>query len=98
MRLHVSYARGSTAFAERRTEIMEDELKPKYGSIAAVAHYTGESQWAVKDKLRRKKYRAKKSGRRTLIDLSSVDEHLAALPEAKFATPRATKKVGGPRG
>jgi hypothetical protein len=44
-------------------------------------------------KLRRGVYRAKKSGRRTLIYFASVKEHAETLPDAKFAPPR-TRKSG----
>lgn len=57
-------------------------------SIAEVAQNTGESDWTVKDKLRRGVYLAKKSGRRTLVDWASVTAHWRDLPDAKFAPPR----------
>jgi len=58
-------------------------------SIAEVASSTGESDWTVKDKLRRGIYQAKKSGRRTLVDWASVTAHWQDLPAAKFAPPRS---------
>jgi hypothetical protein len=61
--------------------------EPLYASIKEIAARTGESEWTVKDKLRRGVYRAKKSGRRTLVLWDSVKEHLAALPDAKFMQP-----------
>jgi excisionase family DNA binding protein len=66
-------------------------IEPAFLSIAEAATYTAESQWTVKDKLRRGIYRAKKSGRRTLVDMASVKAHLADLPDAKFAKPSPRK-------
>jgi hypothetical protein len=62
-------------------------FEPEFLSISDAATYTAESEWTVKDKLRRGIYRAKKSGRRTLIIFSTVKDHLASLPDAKFAPP-----------
>ena len=70
-------------------------MEPKYMSIADVAEFTAESEWTVKNKLRLGKYLAKKSGRRTLVELESVKRDLADLPPAKFAPPpRKTSKRG----
>ncbi len=60
----------------------------EWGSISDVAALTSECEWSVKRKLREGIYRAKKSGRRTLIELASVRGYVASLPEAKFAPPR----------
>jgi hypothetical protein len=62
-------------------------LEPAYLSIAETAIYTAESEWTVKDKLRRGIYKAKKSGRRTLVEMTSIKAHLANLPDAVFAKP-----------
>jgi hypothetical protein len=73
------------------------ELQPLFASIDTIAKFTGESPWTVKHKLRLGYYRARKSGRRTLVEMASVREHLATLPEAKFATPRNAKsKIPNP--
>jgi hypothetical protein len=61
-------------------------------SINDVAKMTGESSWTVKHKLRLGIYKAKKSGRRTIIVYSSVKQHFANLPEAKFLPP--TRRAG----
>lgn len=61
-------------------------------SIADVAAMTSELQWTVKQKLRSGVYRAKKSGRRTIIIYQSVKEAWANLPEAEFLAPR--RRVG----
>jgi hypothetical protein len=57
-------------------------------SIGEVARRTGESQWTVKDKLRRGVYLGKKSGRRTLVIVDSVKKHINELPDAVFAPVR----------
>jgi hypothetical protein len=67
-------------------------IEPIGVSIADAAVMTGESEWTIKDRLRRKIYRAKKSGRRTLIDPASIREHFAALPDARF---RPSKRSAG---
>jgi hypothetical protein len=59
-------------------------LKPFGLSIKKVAEITGESPWQVKEKLRRGIYRAKKSGRRTVVTFESVEAAWNALPDAKF--------------
>jgi hypothetical protein len=61
-------------------------------SIADVAAMTGESVWTVKQKLRLGIYKAKKSGRRTIIVYESVKTAWADLPEAKFLPP--TRRAG----
>ncbi len=54
-------------------------------SIAEAAQATGESIWSVKQRLRAGIYRAKKSGKRTLVVPESVKEYAAGLPDATFA-------------
>jgi hypothetical protein len=54
-------------------------------TIAEAAKATGESEWTVKDRLRKNQYRARKAGKRTLVELSSIREHWEGLPRAKFA-------------
>jgi hypothetical protein len=62
-------------------------------SIREIAELTGESTWAVKDKLRKGTYRGRKSGRRTIVEFQSVREAWENLPIAKFAPPRPRKNV-----
>jgi hypothetical protein len=62
-------------------------VEPLGISIADVSAMTGESVWTVKMKLRSGVYRAKKSGRRTIIIYQSVKEAWASLPEATFLAP-----------
>jgi hypothetical protein len=42
------------------------------------------SQWWVRDALRRGVLRARKAGRRTIIEGQSVRDYAAALPAAEF--------------
>ena len=60
--------------------------------IADTAKVTGESQWTVKDRLRKGKYRARKAGKRTLVEFSSIREHWESLPRAKFASAPSPSK------
>jgi hypothetical protein len=53
-------------------------------TIADAAKATGESEWTVKDRLRKGQYRARKAGKRTLVELPSIVEHWESLPRAKF--------------
>jgi hypothetical protein len=59
-------------------------LKPLGLSIKETAAMTSESEWQVKEHLRRGEYRAKKSGRRTIIIYQSVEDHWNSLPDATF--------------
>ena len=68
------------------------DLEPAYISIDDAARYTNESPWTVKELLRQGIYRAKKSGRRTLIVFASVKERMENLPDAKFAKPIKRRK------
>ncbi|WFU09096.1 hypothetical protein QA646_17780 [Rhizobium sp. CB3090] len=68
-------------------------IEPEYISVNDAAIYAAESEWTVRDKLRRGIYRAKKSGRRTLIKFATVKAHLDQLPDASFA-PVSDKKKG----
>jgi hypothetical protein len=62
-------------------------------TIAEAAKATGESEWTVKDRLRKGQYRARKAGKRTLVEFSSIHEHWEGLPRAKFApTPSPSKR------
>jgi excisionase family DNA binding protein len=73
------------------TQTRPNEIEPAFMSIDEAARYTGESTWTVKNLLRIGVYRAKKAGRRTLIEFGSIKERTAKLPEAKFAPPRRRK-------
>lgn len=68
-------------------------LEPLFLSIRDTSKITGESEWTVKQKLRAGRYRARKSGRRTLVEYDSVKEASAALPVASFAAPRSPRRT-----
>jgi hypothetical protein len=75
--------------ARQRAASLADRLsEPLAVSIEAAAIATGESDWTVKHRLRNGQYKAKKAGRRTLIDYQSIKDFWATLPEAKFLPPR----------
>ena len=69
-------------------QIISDDLG---WSIKKTAEKTSESEWKVKQKLRAGVYRAKKSGRRTIILPESVEANFRNLPDAQFAPPRQKK-------
>jgi hypothetical protein len=64
------------------------KTEPLFYSIDDTAHILAMSPWTVKDLLKRKVLRARKAGRRTLIEGPSVRDYAAALPAAKFLPPR----------
>jgi hypothetical protein len=57
-------------------------------SIEDTSRRTSECTWTVKQRLRAGEYKAKKSGRRTIVIPSSVRAYFAGLPDAHFAPPR----------
>jgi hypothetical protein len=75
-----------------KTKSAADVVEPAYVSIDTAANYTSESPWVVKDLLRRGIYKAKKAGRRTIVEFSGVKERAANLPDAKFALPRQRRQ------
>jgi hypothetical protein len=68
------------------------DAEPGWVSVAFISHWTGESSWTVRNvHLREGHYKARKSGRRTLIEFASVKAFMSKLPVATFAKPRAVK-------
>jgi hypothetical protein len=68
------------------------ELSQKlFWSIKETAEISGESTWKVKNLLRLGTYRARKSGRRTLVEVASVMERAESLPIATFTQIPAEK-------
>jgi hypothetical protein len=59
-------------------------IKPLGLSVKETAKITSESEWQVKERLRRREYKAKKSGRRTIIIYQSVEDYWNSLPDATF--------------
>jgi hypothetical protein len=62
-------------------------------SINQTSANTSEGVWKVKERLRKGEYRARKAGRRTIIEPASVREVWANLPVAKFAAPRVRRSA-----
>lgn len=62
--------------------------EPLFLSIGETARVLAVSDWQVKEALRRKRLRARKAGRRTIIEFQSVLELAESLPKAEFAPPR----------
>jgi excisionase family DNA binding protein len=73
-------------------DILEISI-PLRVSIGEAAQATGLSQWSIKQLLRQGKLRAKKHGRRTLIDYVSLKSYVDNLPDARFARPRMRTKA-----
>jgi hypothetical protein len=71
-------------FAMHEFQVEGGYIKPLGLSIKKVAEITGESQWQVKEKLRNGTYKAKKSGRRTIVIYQTVEEAWERLPDATF--------------
>jgi hypothetical protein len=61
---------------------------PMFEAINECARQLAISPWSVKDLLRKQKLRAKKHGRRTMVEVASRLEYAASLPDATFAPPR----------
>jgi transposase len=66
-------------------------------SIREAAIHFGYSEWVVKDDLRAGRYKARKRGRKTIVDVPSALEYYEGLPAATFAPPverRAATPLG----
>jgi hypothetical protein len=72
----------------------DSSINPAYRAITDVAVHTAESEWTVRDHIRQGHYRAKKSGRRVLVEMASVDEYIANLPDATYAPLRRRTLAG----
>jgi hypothetical protein len=70
-----------------------DKPNPIFLSIDDAATALGLSPWSIKQELRRGTLCARKNGRRTVIEYSSVKELAASLPVARFAAPTRRKHV-----
>jgi hypothetical protein len=66
---------------------------PIFISVAEAARITAQSEWTVWDHLRNGRYRARKAGRRTLIEYSSIKQDADNLPVATFAAPRRRRRA-----
>lgn len=67
-------------------------IEPAFVSIHDAAIYMSESRWTIKNRLRLGQLRARKSGRRTLVEFASLKEFAEALPVATFAPARPRNK------
>jgi hypothetical protein len=72
---------------------VEAGFEPLGLSIKKTAEITGESPWQVKKKLRNGTYKAKKSGRRTIVIYKSVKAAWANLPDAEYLPPRPRRRA-----
>lgn len=72
-------------------KVREAAIEPAFLSIDATAEYLHVSPWSVKELLRRHVLRAKKAGRRTLVEFGSVRAYAQSLPTAEFAPSRRAK-------
>jgi hypothetical protein len=68
-------------------------IKPLGISIKKTAEITSESEWQVKERLRRGEYKAKKSGRRTIVIYQSVEDRWNSLPDWTDAKLPASEKA-----
>lgn len=70
----------------------EDKVKPRFVSVKVAAAYTNESEWTIKNALREGTLKARKSGRRTLVEFSTVERRAESMPAARFApSPRSRR-------
>jgi excisionase family DNA binding protein len=65
----------------------ESQNDPMFEAIEESARQLGLSAWTIKELLRQKTLRAKKAGRRTLVDVKSRKEYADNLPDATFCAP-----------
>jgi excisionase family DNA binding protein len=61
---------------------------PKYGKIPAACAMSGVARTTIYSWIAEGKIRAVKAGSATLIELASVEAHLASLPVANITPPR----------
>lgn len=61
-----------------------EAIEPKFVTINDAARYTGESAWTIKNELRKGRLKAKKAGRRTLVEFATVKARAENLPDATF--------------
>jgi hypothetical protein len=88
-----SGSKPSSASIGQLHESVGQGLKPLGLSIKETAAITAESVWQVKQKLRGGTYKAKKSGRRTIVTYASVEAAWNRLPDATFKKPSNRKRA-----
>ena len=62
-------------------------------TISGIMERHGWTRSTVYRKLKNGDIRAVKDGRRTKIDVASADQHVAALPDATFRSPRPNQAL-----
>jgi excisionase family DNA binding protein len=62
----------------------DQKTEPLFYSVEDAAHELAMSKWWVREMLRRGVLRARKAGRRTIIEGQSVRDYAATLPAAEF--------------
>jgi excisionase family DNA binding protein len=62
----------------------DQKSDPLFYSVDDAAHELAMSKWWVREMLRRGVLRARKAGRRTIIENDSFRAYAAALPAAEF--------------
>jgi hypothetical protein len=65
----------------------------EYEEIPESARQLAVSEWFIKDLLRKKKLKAKKAGRRTIVNVQSRKDYANSLPDAEFAPPRFRRRA-----
>jgi hypothetical protein len=76
------------SFADGGYTSMSDKSQPMFEEKSESARQLAVCLWSVNDLLRKKKIRAKKFGRRTLVEVQSRIDYANSLPDATFAPPR----------
>jgi hypothetical protein len=66
---------------------------PMFEEIAESARQLALSEWSIKDLLRKRRLKAKKAGRRTLVDVQSRKDYANSLPDAKFLEPKPRRRA-----
>jgi excisionase family DNA binding protein len=67
------------------TQKRRTTIEPMFLGIDAAAEYLNVSRWTIKQLLRRGLLKAKKAGRRTLVEHSTIKSYADSLPAARFA-------------
>jgi excisionase family DNA binding protein len=73
---------------QSRSKRQEVTIEPIFLGIDATAKYLNVSAWTVKQLLRRGVLKAKKAGRRTLVQHATIKSYAETLPDARFAPSR----------
>jgi hypothetical protein len=69
------------------------DKQPMFEEISESARQLAVCRWSVNELLRGKKLKAKKFGRRTLVEVQSRIDYANSLPTAVFAAPRVRRSA-----